>query len=222
MSYNNQPEWETYKPTIKEEDEICGEYDCGCSSSVPYSYIMWGRNEDGEEEEVEICRRCANLGDWEEKGWVYSNDYKDYEEYLIKKKEKLKKKKLKIVIKKKPKLVIKKKPTFKEEFNKWNDFNNEWLFKYNMNKLVEMYNGKNIPEMEEITKKICKDINEKQIESNKLKTNTWCKILLTMEAEEQDKTSLSLYKIVKDYHNKVSRIKKDIQKAVDINMADWE
>tara|TARA_R110001592_G_scaffold59956_1_gene182283 strand:- start:53 stop:580 length:528 start_codon:yes stop_codon:yes gene_type:complete len=124
MSYNNQPEWETYKPTIKEElyeCEVCdtkretitksygaldmelckdcwdGEYDCGCSSFIPYSYIMWGRNEEGEEEEVEICRRCSD--DWEEKGWVNSMDYKDYEEYERKTKKK-KKKKFKIVIKK--------------------------------------------------------------------------------------------------------------------------
>jgi len=150
MSYNNQPEWETYKPTIK---------DC-----------------------------------------------------------EPKKNKLKIVIKKKPKLVIKKKPTFKEEFNKWNDFNTEWLKEYNLDKLVEMFNGKNIPEMEEITKKICNEINEKQIESNILKTNNWCKILLTMEEEEQNKTSLSIYKIVKQYDNKIRKIKKDIQKAVDTNM----
>ena len=129
------------------------------------------------------------------------------------------KKKIKMVIKKKIKMVIKK-PNFHEQFNKWKYFNNEWLFKYNMNKLVEMFNGKNIPEMEEITKKICKEINEKQMESNKLKTNTWCKILLTMEAEEQNKTSSSIYKIVKQYDNKIRRIKKDIQKAVDINMED--
>ena len=136
MSYNNQPEWETYKPTIKEElyecegadcdsktktqtksygaldMELCkdcwdGEYDCGCPSFIPYSYIMWGRNEEGEEEEVEICRRCSD--DWEEKGWVYSNEYKDYEEYerekaeKAKKLKKKKKKKFKIV---KPSILI--------------------------------------------------------------------------------------------------------------------
>ena len=129
------------------------------------------------------------------------------------------KKKIKMVIKKKIKMVIKK-PNFHEQFNKWKYFNNEWLFKYNMNKLVEMFNGKNIPEMEEITKKICKEINEKQMESNILKTNTWCKTLLNMESEEQNKTSLSIYKIVKQYDNKIIRIKKDIQKAVDTNMED--
>ena len=123
MSYNNQPEWETYKPTIKEElyeCEVCdsktktitksygaldmelckdcwdGEYECGCPSFIQQSYIMWGRNEEGEEEEVYICYDCEDK--WKEEGWVNSMDYKDYEEYERKSKKK-KKKKLKIVIK---------------------------------------------------------------------------------------------------------------------------
>ena len=152
----------------------------------------------------------------------YNNqpDWETYKPTIVQSTKKSEsKKKIKMVIKKKIKMVIKK-PNFHEQFNKWKYFNNEWLFKYNMNKLVEMFNGKNIPEMEEITKKICKEINEKQMESNILKTNTWCKILLTMEAEEQNKTSSSIYKIVKQYDNKIRRIKKDIQKAVDINMED--
>ena len=129
------------------------------------------------------------------------------------------KKKIKMVIKKKIKMVIKK-PNFHEQFNKWNDFNTGWLTDYNLDNLVEIFNGKNIPEMEEITTKICNEINEKQKQSNILKTNTWCKILLNMEAEEQKRTSLNIYKIVKKYDTKILKIKKNIQLAVNTNMED--
>ena len=88
--------------------ELCkdcfdGEYECGCSSFIQQSYIMWGKNEEGEEEEVYICHDCEDK--WKEEGWVNSMDYKDYEEYeFYNNRNKFlfsepKKKKLKLVVK---------------------------------------------------------------------------------------------------------------------------
>ena len=139
------------------------------------------------------------------------NNQPDWEFYQLKIKEEQvapKKKKFKIVIK----------PNFEEEFKKWNDFNTEWLKYYNFFRLRLRFNNKSVEEMKELCDTIGYEVLEKQKQSNILKTNTWCKTLLNMEAEEQNRTALKTYSILKKYDNQIKGIRKIIQKAVNTNM----
>ena len=72
--------------------------------------------------------------------------------------------------------------------------------------------------MKELCDTIGYEVLEKQKQSNILKTNTWCKTLLNMEAEEQNRTALKTYSILKKYDNQIKGIRKIIQKAVNTNM----
>ena len=179
MTFNNQPDWKTYQPTIKEELYECEVCDTKTKTQTKTYGCM----------DMEICKDCLD------------------------KEEKLKKKK-----KKKLKIVIKNKPNFEEEFKKWNDFNTEWLKYYNFFRLRIRFNNKSVEEMKELCDTIGYEVLEKQKQSNTLKTNTWCKTLLNMEAEEQNRTALKTYSILKKYDNQIKGIRKIIQKAVNTNM----
>ena len=57
MSYNNQPEWETYKPTIKEEEL----YECEvCDTKTKTITKSYGALD------MEICKDCLD-GEYERK-----------------------------------------------------------------------------------------------------------------------------------------------------------
>jgi len=120
--------------------------------------------------------------------------------------------------KKKLKIVIKNKPNFEEEFKKWNDFNTEWVKYYNFFRLRIRFENKSVGEMKELCDTIGYEVLEKQKQSNILKTNTWCKTLLNMEVEEQNRTSLKTYSIVKKYDNQIKGIRRAIRLAVNTNM----
>ena len=120
--------------------------------------------------------------------------------------------------KKKIKIVIKNKPNFEEEFKKWNDFNTEWVKYYNFFRLKIRFKNKSVGEMKVLCDTIGYEVLEKQKQSNILKTNTWCKTLLNMEKEEQNRTSLKTYSIVKKYDNQIKGIRRAIRLAVNTNM----
>lgn len=207
MSYNNQPDWETYKLLDDyKESSFKSQYKKHTTDKDSWDNIAPMKDwtlEDYKELHLYISDGDLIPHEYYPNSWIAKEEEEEEEEAHKKKKFKI---------------VIKNKPNFEEEFKKWNDFNTEWLKYYNFFRLRLRFNNKSVEEMKELCDTIGYEVLEKQKQSNILKTNTWCKTLLNMEAEEQNRTALKTYSILKKYDNQIKGIRKIIQKAVNTNM----